>query len=204
MYDEKRLDAETLLKEIKALEDEKNNTTGKLKIFFGYCAGVGKTYSMLDEAQQIYKNGIDLMVGYIEPHTRPETMALLEGLPSIPPQSINYKGITLKDFDLDAALKRHPDVILVDEFAHSNPEGFRNKKRYQDIEELLNAGINVYTTVNVQHIESLNDVVSEITSIVVHERVPDYIFDRASKIQLVDIDPEELLKRFETGKVYAL
>ncbi|MEG0310416.1 MAG: sensor histidine kinase KdpD [Eubacterium sp.] len=204
MYDEKRLDAETLLKEIKALENEKNNTTGKLKIFFGYCAGVGKTYSMLDEAQQIYKNGIDLMVGYIEPHTRPETMALLEGLPSIPPQSINYKGITLKDFDLDAALKRHPDVILVDEFAHSNPEGFRNKKRYQDIEELLNAGINVYTTVNVQHIESLNDVVSEITSIVVHERVPDYIFDRASKIQLVDIDPEELLKRFETGKVYAL
>lgn len=205
-FQDERPNPERLLEEIneeerRSREDEEG--IGHLKIFFGYCAGVGKTYAMLEEAQQLYKKGVDVLVGYVEPHTRPETMAMLEGLPTIPPQVVDYKGITLRDFDLDKALEQKPKVIIVDEFAHTNPEGFRNKKRYQDIEELLNAGIDVYTTVNVQHIESLNDVVSSITGIIVHERVPDYVFDKADKIKLVDIDPEELLKRFEEGKVYA-
>lgn len=205
-YNDNRPDPEALLKQINEEEKrsrEQESGVGHLKIFFGYCAGVGKTYAMLEEAQQLNKKGIDVLVGYVEPHTRPETMEMLEGLPAIPPQVVDYKGITLRDFDLDTALKKKPEIILVDEFAHTNPEGFRNKKRYQDIEELLNAGINVYTTVNVQHIESLNDIVGSITGIVVQERVPDYIFDKADKIKLVDIDPEELLRRFEEGKVYA-
>lgn len=203
---DERPNPERLLKEISEEERrsrEDKEGIGHLKIFFGYCAGVGKTYAMLEEAQQLYKKGVDVLVGYVEPHTRPETMAMLKGLPAIPPKAVDYKGITLRDFDLDKALAKKPEVIIVDEFAHTNPEGFRNKKRYQDIEELLNAGIDVYTTVNVQHIESLNDVVGSITGIIVHERVPDYIFDKADKIKLVDIDPEELLKRFEEGKVYA-
>ncbi|MCX7772986.1 MAG: universal stress protein, partial [Clostridia bacterium] len=139
---------------------------------------------------------------YIEPHTRPETMQLVNGLPSIEPKVVQYKNIQLKEFNLDAALERKPEVILVDELAHSNVEGVRNKKRYQDIEELLNAGIDVYTTVNVQHIESLNDIVQDITKVFVRETIPDYIFDYADKVKLIDIEPDELLRRFEEGKVY--
>ncbi|MDP4119075.1 MAG: sensor histidine kinase KdpD, partial [Bacillota bacterium] len=141
-------------------------------------------------------------VGYVEPHTRPETLHLLDGLPTLPPKNIMYRNIELKEFDLDAALERKPALILVDELAHSNASGVRNKKRYQDIEELLNAGIDVYTTVNVQHIESLNDIVQSITKVAVQETVPDYIFDHADKVKLIDIEPDELLKRFEAGKIY--
>ncbi|MDP4119815.1 MAG: sensor histidine kinase KdpD [Bacillota bacterium] len=195
---EKRPNPDVLLDNIK----DTHKTRGKLKIFFGYAAGVGKTYAMLDDAQEQLKNGIDVLVGYVEPHTRPETLNLLEGLPSLPPKNVIYKNIELKEFDLDAALKRKPELILVDELAHSNAEGVRNKKRYQDIEELLNAGIDVYTTVNVQHIESLNNVVGDITKITVHETVPDYIFDRADKVKIIDIEPDELLRRFEEGKIY--
>ena len=184
------------------MEDDTPNQKGKLKIFFGYAAGVGKTYAMLDEAREQLKNGVDVVVGYVEPHMRPETMHLLEGLPFIPPKIIEYKNIELKEFDLDAALDRKPSLILVDELAHTNAIGVRNKKRYQDVEELLNAGIDVYTTVNVQHIESLNNVVSDITKITVQETVPDYIFDRADKIKIIDIEPDELLKRLEEGKIY--
>lgn len=147
-----RPDPEILLEEILTSE---NNKKGKLKIFFGYAAGVGKTYAMLDDAQEQIKCGVDVVVGYVEPHARPETMELLEGLPILPCKNIAYKNINLKEFDLDSALKRKPELILVDELAHSNAFGVRNKKRYQDIEELLNAGIDVYTTINVQHIESL-------------------------------------------------
>jgi len=129
-------------------------------------------------------------------------MQLLHGLPVLPPKTVQYRNIGLKEFDLDEALKRKPDLILVDELAHTNAEGGRNKKRYQDIEELLNAGIDVYTTVNVQHMESLNDVIENITKIRVQETVPDSIFDRADKIKLIDIEPEELLRRFEAGKIY--
>ena len=185
------------------IRDEHQNRKGRLKIFFGYAAGVGKTYAMLDDAQERFRCGVDVLVGYVEPHTRPETMQLLHGLPALPPKSITYKNITLKEFDLDAALERKPELILVDELAHSNAQGVRNKKRYQDIEELLNAGIDVYTTVNVQHIESLNDVVQNITKITVRETVPDYIFDHADRVKLIDIEPEELLRRFEEGKIYS-
>lgn len=194
-----RPNPDVLLQSIQSDEGEKE---GKLKIFFGYAAGVGKTYAMLDDAREQLKNGIDILVGYVEPHTRPETMQLLEGLPSLPPKTVQYKNIQLKEFDLDAALLRKPEVILVDELAHTNAEGVRNRKRYQDIEELLKAGIDVCTTVNVQHIESLNDVVQDITKIQVRETVPDYIFDSADRVKLIDIEPDELLKRLENGKIY--
>lgn len=176
--------------------------TGKLKIFFGYAAGVGKTYAMLEAAHQAQKEGIDVVVGYVEPHARPDTLALLEGLESLPCKEIDYRGIKLREFDLDRALQRKPQLILVDELAHNNAKGCRHTKRYQDVEELLQAGINVYTTVNVQHLESLNDLVSSITGIVVNERIPDHVFDRANQVELVDIEPDELVKRLQKGKVY--
>ncbi len=181
---------------------ETEDYRGRLKIFLGYAAGVGKTYAMLDEARELKQNGIDVLVGYVEPHTRPETMQLLEGLPVLAPKVYPYKNIQLKEFDLDAALAGKPELILVDELAHTNAEGVRNKKRYQDVEELLNAGINVYTTVNVQHIESLNDVIQNIAKISVRETIPDYIIDLADKIKLIDIEPDELLHRLEEGKIY--
>lgn len=176
--------------------------TGKLKIFFGYAAGVGKTYAMLQAAHQAQKEGLDVVVGYVEQHARPDTLALLNGLEILPCREINYRGIKLKEFDLDQALQRRPQLILVDELAHNNAQGCRHTKRYQDVEELLQAGINVYTTVNVQHLESLNDLVSSITGIAVHERIPDRIFDRANQVELVDIEPDELVKRLQAGKVY--
>ncbi|UOO37398.1 sensor histidine kinase KdpD [Oscillospiraceae bacterium CM] len=194
-----RPDPDALLESIHLSEPRKE---GKLKIFFGFAAGVGKTYAMLDDAREQQKNDVDVLVGYLEPHTRPETMSLLEGLPVLQPQTIQYRNIQLKEFDLDAALKRQPELILVDELAHTNAEGVRNKKRYQDIEELLKAGINVYTTVNVQHIESLNDIVQNITKVRVRETIPDAIFDRADMVKLIDIEPDELLRRFEAGKIY--
>lgn len=176
--------------------------TGKLKIFFGYAAGVGKTYAMLEAAHQAQKEGIDVVVGYLEPHARPDTLALLDGLESLPCKEIDYRGIKLKELDLDRALQRKPQLILVDELVHNNAKGCRHTKRYQDVEELLQAGINVYTTVNVQHLESLNDLVSSITGIVVNERIPDHVFDRANQVELVDIEPDELVKRLQKGKVY--
>lgn len=176
--------------------------TGKLKIFFGYAAGVGKTYAMLQAAHQAQKEGLDVVVGYVEQHARPDTLALLNGLEILPCREMDYRGIKLKEFDLDRALQRRPQLILVDELAHNNAQGCRHTKRYQDVEELLQAGINVYTTVNVQHLESLNDLVSSITGIAVHERIPDRVFDRANQVELVDIEPDELVKRLQAGKVY--
>ena len=196
---EQRLDPNALPDEIK---DQQQKSLGRLKIYFGYAAGVGKTYAMLDDAQQQYKAGMDVLVGYLEPHTRPETMQLLHGLPALAPKTVLNKGVTLKVFDLDGALKRKPALILVDELAHANTPEQRNQKRYQDIEELLNAGIDVYTTVNVQHMESLNDVMRDITKVDVKETVPDYIFDHADQIRLIDIGPDELMRRLAEGKVY--
>ncbi|RHR04852.1 sensor histidine kinase KdpD [Pseudoflavonifractor sp. AF19-9AC] len=175
---------------------------GRLKIFFGYAAGVGKTYAMLEAAHQAQKEGIDVVVGYVEPHARPDTLALLNGLEVLPGKEIDYRGIKLKELDLDQALQRKPQLILVDELAHQNVQGCRHTKRYQDVEELLQAGINVYTTVNVQHLESLNDLVSSITGIAVNERIPDHVFDRANQVELVDLEPDELVKRLQAGKVY--
>ncbi len=199
--DEFRPDSKQLLKMIKR-DEERINDRGKLKIFFGYAPGVGKTFAMLDEAHYLLNEGVDVVVGYVEPHTRQETNHLLQGLPVVPPKSLVYISIQLKEFDLDAVLERKPELVLVDELAHTNALGVRNKKRYLDIEELLQAGIDVFTTVNVQHIESLNDLVEKITNVVVRETVPDYIFDFADSIELIDLDSEELIGRLNGGKIY--
>lgn len=175
---------------------------GRLKIFFGYAAGVGKTYAMLQAAHDAKKSGIDVVAGYIEPHVRDETKALVEGLEIIPTLKIDYKGKVFNEFNLDEVIKRNPDLVLIDELAHSNAVGCRHRKRYQDIEEILRCGIDVYTTVNVQHIESLNDIVESITHIRVRERIPDDFFDSATQVKLVDIEPEELIERLKQGKVY--
>ncbi|WP_099716570.1 MULTISPECIES: sensor histidine kinase KdpD [unclassified Clostridium] len=190
-----------LLNQIK--KEETESSRGKLKIFFGYAAGVGKSYAMLMEAHDMKKMGKDIVIGYIEPHARPETMELVDGIENIGVKTIDYKGITLKEFDLDKALARKPNIILVDELAHTNVRTERHRKRWQDIEELLEAGINVFTTLNVQHIESLNDIVESITHISVRETIPDKIFDDADKVELIDIEPDELLNRFSEGKVYS-
>lgn len=173
-----------------------------MKIFFGYAAGVGKTYAMLKAAHRAKDQGVDVAVGYVEKHTRPDTLALLDGLEQLPTLKVEYKGIVLNEFDLDAALKRRPQLLLVDELAHSNAAGCRHTKRYQDVEELLRAGIDVYTTVNVQHLESLNDLVASITRVAVNERIPDSVFDSADQVELVDIEPDDLILRLQTGKVY--
>lgn len=198
--EEQRPDPEELLRQIK--DDEINAKRGKLKIFFGYVAGVGKTYAMLEAAHEALKTGVDVVAGYIEPHQRIETTKLIAGLEVLPTLKIEHNGITINEFDLDGALKRSPTLILVDELAHTNDEQCRHLKRYQDINELLDHGIDVYTTVNVQHIESLNDIIASITMVVVKERIPDYIFDNANQVELVDIEPEELIKRLEAGKIY--
>lgn len=183
-------------------DEEHASSKGRLKIFFGYSAGVGKTYAMLSAARGLEMKRGDVLVGYVEPHGRPETEALLLGLDIIPYKPVSYRGIELREFDLDEALARKPKLVLVDELAHTNAEGCRHAKRWQDIVELLDAGIDVYTTVNVQHIESMNDVVGKITGIAVRETVPDSVFDRASDIELIDLPPHELLERFAEGKVY--
>ncbi len=195
-----RPDPEMLLEKIN--KQEENQSMGKLKIFFGYAAGVGKTYAMLEAAHIAKDSGIDVVAGYVEPHSRPETSELLNGLEELPTLKVKRRGIQLNEFDIDSAIKRNPDLILVDELAHTNAYGCRNLKRYQDIEELLKAGIDVYTTVNVQHIESLNDMVYQITRIEVNERIPDKVLDAADQIELVDIEPEALITRLNSGKVY--
>lgn len=175
---------------------------GKLTIFFGYCAGVGKTFSMLNTAQQKSVEGVDVVIGYIENHERPDTQNLTYGLEKIPTKEVIYKGHHFFEFDLDQALERHPQLILVDELAHTNAPTSRHKKRYSDIEELLRAGIDVYTTVNVQHIESLHDVVESITKVKVNERIPDYIFNDADDVKLIDVDINDLIDRLKQGKIY--
>lgn len=181
------------------LHDVRAETTderrGKLKIFFGYAAGVGKTYAMLQAAHQARARGVDVVAGCIEPHERPQTAALLAGLEQLPAKQIACGGVTLREFDIDGALRRRPRLILVDELAHANAQGSRHSKRCQDVQELLAAGIDVYTTVNVQHIESLNDTVASITGVPVAERIPDSVFDLADQVELVDIEPAELLER---------
>jgi two-component system sensor histidine kinase KdpD len=175
---------------------------GKLRIFVGAAPGVGKTYEMLQQAQARKKDGYDVVVGIAETHGRKETEALLNGLEVIPRRTIEYKGTLLTELDLDAVIVRHPQIVLVDELAHTNAEGSRHPKRYLDVEELMSRGIDVYTTVNIQHIESLNDVVAQITHVRVRETVPDAIFDRADAVELVDLTPDDLIERLKEGKVY--
>ncbi|TDV12216.1 sensor histidine kinase [Paraburkholderia caballeronis] len=195
-----RPDPDELLDRIQ--RDEDRQQRGRLKIFFGASAGVGKTFAMLQAARRRRDEGIDVVVGVVETHGRKETLALLDGLETLAPARVAHRGRTLAEFDLDAALARKPQLLLVDELAHSNVPGSRHLKRWQDVHELLDAGIDVYTTVNVQHLESLNDVVGQITGIRVWETVPDRVFDRADEVTLVDLPPEELLDRMRDGKVY--
>src|SRR5436190_15702825 len=179
-----------------------DSRAGRLKIFVGAAPGVGKTYEMLQSAHARKKAGTDVVVGVVETHGRKETEALLGGLEVIPRRRLEYKGHQLEEVDLDAIIARRPQIALVDELAHTNAEGSRHPKRYLDIEELLNRGINVYTAVNIQHIESLNDVVAQITHVRVRETVPDKVFDRADAIELVDLTPDDLIERLKEGKVY--
>lgn len=185
------------------MQDEESRTRrGKLRIFFGYAAGVGKTYAMLSSARREQGAGVDVVVGYVEPHGRAETEALLEGLESLPLLHVPYRGVQVREFDLDAALRRKPALLLVDELAHTNAEGLRHAKRWQDVTELLDAGVDVWTTLNVQHLESLNDVVAQITGVVVRETLPDAVLEQADEIELVDLTPAELVERLKAGKVY--
>src|ERR1700736_4202823 len=197
---EQRPDPDLLLAKVKRQEAEARR--GKLRIYFGSSAGVGKTYAMLVAARKLKAERRDVVVGVVETHGRAETAALLADLEILPPKSMSYRGRDLGEFDLDAALRRHPSLILVDELAHSNVQGARHPKRWQDVEELLAAGIDVFTTLNVQHLESLNDVVGGITNVRVWETVPDTVFDDADEVVLVDIPADELLERLKAGKVY--
>ena len=195
-----RPDPDLLLAHIQ--DEERQKCRGKLKIFLGYIAGVGKTYEMLHAAHIRKREGVDVQVGYVETHERAETEALVEGLVIIPRKIIEYRNVNLPEMDLDKILAVRPQLVLVDELAHTNAPGSRHLKRYQDVEELLDAGIDVYTTLNVQHIESLNDVVAQITGIIIHETIPDRVIDEATEIELVDLAPPELLQRLREGKVY--
>ncbi|WP_296749088.1 two-component system sensor histidine kinase KdpD [Thiobacillus sp.] len=195
-----RPDPDALLARIEA--EAERAKKGKLRVFFGACPGVGKTYGMLSAARALHEQGAEVVVGVVETHGRSETARLVEGLELLPPKLVAYQGKELREFDLDAALARKPALILVDELAHSNVAGSRHPKRWQDVEELLAAGIDVWTTVNVQHLESLNDIVGGITGIQVRETLPDRVFEQADEVALVDLPPDELLQRMKEGKVY--
>ena len=199
MPDESRPNPDALLATLQ--REESRQLRGKLKVFLGMCAGVGKTYAMLEAARREFTAGREVVIGYLESHGRKETDALAEGLPIIPRRVVEYRGMQLSEFDLDAALTRRPKLILVDEFAHSNTPESRHPKRYQDVLELLDGGINVYTTLNIQHIESRAEAVSQITGVTIHETVPDTALTEA-EFELVDLPPDELRARLAAGKVY--
>ena len=189
--EEPRPDPDALLRRLSA--QERRGRPGRLKILFGAAAGVGKTYAMLEAAQKKRAEGVDVVVGWVETHGRAETAALAEGLERLPAREVEYRGTLLREFDLDAALARRPGLMILDELAHSNAPGSRYEKRWQDAREVLAAGIDVFTTLNVQHIESLNDLVSRVTGIAVRETVPDHVFDLADEVEFVDLPPEDLL-----------
>ncbi len=193
-----RPDPDELLKNIQ----EGEQTRGRLKIFLGYAAGVGKTYAMLEAAHQRLQQGVDVVIGYVETHERADTQGLIDGLEIIPRRQVEYHEIALPELNVDAVINRHPQLVLIDEFAHTNAPGSRHPKRYLDVEEILETGIDVYTTLNVQHLESLNDVVAQVTGVVVRETVPDRVLDEASEIEVIDLPPDELLIRLKEGKVY--
>lgn len=197
---EQRPDPDQLLEKLQ--RDDARAARGHFKLFFGACAGVGKTYAMLSAARLLRTQGVDVIIGVVETHGRQDTIALTEGFEILPPQLVSHRDREREEFDLDGALRRKPALILIDELAHSNLPGTRHQKRWQDVEELLAAGIDVYSTVNVQHIESLNDVVGQITGIRVWETIPDRVLDMADEITLVDLPPDELLRRLKDGKVY--
>ncbi|HVL18034.1 MAG TPA: universal stress protein, partial [Gemmatimonadales bacterium] len=195
-----RPDPEDLLRRVQ--DEELRARRGRLKIFLGAAPGVGKTFTMLEAARAKRAEGLDVVVGVAETHGRSETAALLEGLERIPKRPVEYRETRLEEFDLDAAIARHPALLLVDELAHTNVPGSRHAKRWQDVEELLARGINVYTTLNVQHLESLNDVVAGITGVQVRETIPDVVLERADEVELVDVTADALQQRLREGKVY--
>ncbi|MGD0818685.1 MAG: DUF4118 domain-containing protein [Methanomassiliicoccales archaeon] len=195
-----RPDPDELLKQVEA--EERKQARGKLKVFLGYSAGVGKTYTMLEEAQSQREKGTDVVVACVESHGRKETEELLVGLESIRLKEIKYRGIVVKEMDSDAVLARRPQLVLVDELAHTNAPTSRHTKRFQDVDEFLNAGIDVFTTLNIQHLESVNDAVEQISGIRVKETIPDSVLDEANEIKIVDLPPKELITRFKEGKVY--
>ncbi len=198
--DRQRPDPDRLLEEITRREEHVKE--GRFKVFLGAAPGVGKTYAMLEAARDLRKNGVDVVVGVAECHGRKETEALLVGLEALPRRRVSHRGHTIEELDLEASLARHPTVLLVDELAHDNAPGSRHRKRWQDVFEILAAGIDVYATLNVQHLESLSDVVTQITGVIVRETLPDSVLDRADVIELVDLPPEDLLRRLREGKVY--
>ncbi len=177
---------------------------GRLKVYLGFAPGVGKTYEALQEAHRLKAQGVDVVVGVVETHGRADTAALVEGLEQVPRRKIEYRGVTLDEMDLDAVLARHPTVVVVDELAHTNAPGSRNTKRYQDVEELIRAGVNAIATLNIQHLESLYDLVRQFTGVAVKERVPDYVLAQADQIVNVDLSAEDLQERMRAGKVYPL
>ena len=200
MTDTSRPNPDQLLAQMQS--EDARAQRGKLRVYFGASAGVGKTYAMLSAAQREHKAGREVLVGVVETHGRSETAALLEGLEQLPLRPMDHRGRVLHEFDIDAALARKPAVLLVDELAHTNAPGARHAKRWQDVRELLDAGIDVWTALNVQHLESLNGTVGAITGVRVHETVPDTVLEQADEMVLVDVTPDELLARLKAGKVY--
>lgn len=199
-FTDNRPNPDDLLASLK--EEEEKSKRGKLKIFFGMCAGVGKTYTMLETAQIEKSKGADIVIGYVETHNRKETAALVEGFELIPRKKYLYRTAHVQEMDLDAIIARRPQIVLVDELAHTNAPGSRHLKRYLDVQEILDNGINVYTTVNVQHLESRSEIVAQITGIIVRETLPDDVFESADEVEVVDLTPDELLQRLSEGKVY--
>jgi two-component system sensor histidine kinase KdpD len=194
-----RPDPDALLARIKA---EEKPTRGRLRIYLGASAGVGKTFTMLEEAHRRKERGTDLVVGWVETHGRAHTIEQIRDLEVVPPREIDYKGTLLKEMDVDAVLRRHPEVALVDELAHTNVPGSRHEKRYEDVLELLEAGINVISTLNIQHIESLNDTVQQLTGVAVRETIPDWVVDEADEVELIDMSPRALIQRMKHGNIY--
>jgi two-component system, OmpR family, sensor histidine kinase KdpD len=185
------------------MDDKPVPKRGRLKVFLGYAAGVGKTYQMLREAQDLKKEGVDVLIGYFEPHGRKDTIALTEGLETIPRKSVEYRGTRLEEMDTDAILRRNPRVAIVDEFPHTNVPGSGREKRWEDVRALLDAGIDVLTTMNVQHLESLNDQIWQSTGVRVRETIPDWVLQEADEVVMVDLTPRALLNRLKRGVVYA-
>ena len=197
---EERLTPQEALRKYR--EEEKIQDRGRLKVFLGYAPGVGKTYTMLASANRMLKRGRDVVIGYFEPHSRKDTIEQLGDLPQIPTIEITHCGIRLHEMDTQAIIQRHPDTVLVDELAHTNAPGMKHKKRYEDVMELLEHGINVYATVNLQHLESMSDIVESITGIHVRETLPDWVLDEADEVVVVDIQPSSLINRLKRGAVY--
>ena len=176
---------------------------GRLKLYIGFAAGVGKTYRMLEEAHALERRGVDVVLGFVETHGRADTQALIAGLPEVPRKTVQYRGVAIEEMDLDGLLERRPEITIVDEIAHTNFPGSRNRRRYQDVLALLDAGINVIGAFNIQHLESLNDVVQRVTGVAIRETVPDSFLKRADQVVNLDLAVEDLIERLQAGKIYA-